>query len=127
MRADTVARIDDALVRLDAGKYGSCLECAREITERRLRALPFACAAACEELREQEHGRKQALGQRSATCRSSWMCSVPEHRGNSPAPFRWPSKPQRRAMPATTPPGSRQLMVGLRDAVRARFREKMSR
>ena len=34
----TVALIDDALARLDGGKYGSCLECAREISERRLSA-----------------------------------------------------------------------------------------
>lgn len=50
-----VARIDDALMRLDAGKYGSCLECAREISEQRLRALPFAVRCqACEERREQD-------------------------------------------------------------------------
>jgi DnaK suppressor protein len=42
MRADTLARVDEALVRLDAGKYGSCVECDGEISERRLRALPFA-------------------------------------------------------------------------------------
>jgi RNA polymerase-binding transcription factor DksA len=46
----TVARIDDALAQLDAGKYGSCLECAREISELRLRALPFAVRCqSCEE------------------------------------------------------------------------------
>jgi DnaK suppressor protein len=51
----TVARIDDALVRLDGGKYGSCLECAREISERRLTALPFAVRCqTCEERRQQE-------------------------------------------------------------------------
>ena len=27
MRAETLTRIDEALVRLDAGKYGSCFEC----------------------------------------------------------------------------------------------------
>jgi RNA polymerase-binding transcription factor DksA len=64
----TVARIDDALVRLDAGKYGSCLECAREISERRLRALPFAVRCqVCEERREQELGRRRAIEQRSRT------------------------------------------------------------
>ncbi|HEY6507771.1 MAG TPA: TraR/DksA C4-type zinc finger protein [Vicinamibacterales bacterium] len=64
MRAETVVRIDDALRRLDAGKYGSCIECAHEITERRLRALPFAVRCqACEERREREHGGKRALAQ----------------------------------------------------------------
>ncbi|MEP7304652.1 MAG: TraR/DksA C4-type zinc finger protein [Acidobacteriota bacterium] len=59
MRAETLARIDEAILRLDAGEYGSCFECAEEISERRLRALPFAVRCqACEERREQ--------GQRSA-------------------------------------------------------------
>jgi DnaK suppressor protein len=65
MRADTLARIDEALVRLDAGKYGSCFECDGEISERRLRALPFAVRCqACEERREQEQGRARQLAQR---------------------------------------------------------------
>jgi DnaK suppressor protein len=50
IRAETLTRIDEALLRLDAGKYGSCLECGREISERRLRALPFAVRCqVCEE------------------------------------------------------------------------------
>jgi DnaK suppressor protein len=58
MRADTLARVDQALVRLEAGKYGSCVECDGEISERRLHALPFAVRCqACEERREQEQGR----------------------------------------------------------------------
>ena len=65
MRAETLNRIDEALVRLDAGKYGSCFECEREISERRLRALPFAVRCqACEERREQEQGRARQLSQR---------------------------------------------------------------
>lgn len=62
MRAETLTRIDEALVRLDAGKYGSCFECTRDISERRLRALPFAVRCqACEERREQEgHARQVA-------------------------------------------------------------------
>ena len=42
MSAETLARIDEALGRLEAGKYGFCFECEDEISERRLRALPFA-------------------------------------------------------------------------------------
>ena len=65
MRADTVSRIDHALVRLDAGNYGSCLECATDISERRLRALPFAVRCqVCEEKHEQERGRARTLGQK---------------------------------------------------------------
>ena len=66
MRAETLTRIDQALVRLDAGKYGSCFECEGEIAEPRLRALPFAVRCqACEERREQAHGRAQRHAQRS--------------------------------------------------------------
>jgi DnaK suppressor protein len=65
VRADTVSRIDHALVRLDAGNYGSCLECSADISDRRLRALPFAVRCqACEEKREQQHGRARTLGQK---------------------------------------------------------------
>jgi DnaK suppressor protein len=65
MRAETLTRIDEALVRLDAGEYGSCVECDDEISERRLRALPFAVRCqACEERREQEQGRARQLAQR---------------------------------------------------------------
>ena len=56
MRTETLARIADALGQLDAGQYGSCSECDRDIAERRLRALPFAVRCqACEERREQAH------------------------------------------------------------------------
>jgi DnaK suppressor protein len=64
MRAETLIRIDEALVRLDAGKYGSCFECEREISARRLRALPFAVRCqACEERREEEQGHARRLTQ----------------------------------------------------------------
>jgi DnaK suppressor protein len=64
MRANTVIRIDQALVRLEAGEYGSCSLCAGEITERRLRALPFAVRCqACEGRREQEQGRARQFAQ----------------------------------------------------------------
>jgi len=67
MRAETLKRIDEALVRLDAGDYGSCVECAGEIAERRLRALPFAVRCqACEESREGEQGHARQLAQRRA-------------------------------------------------------------
>jgi len=53
MRAETLTRISEALVRLEAGRYGTCLSCEGEISERRLRALPFAVRCqGCEERRE---------------------------------------------------------------------------
>ena len=65
MRADTLTRVDEALVRLEAGRDGSCAECDGEISERRLRALPFAVRCqACEQRREQETGRARHLTQR---------------------------------------------------------------
>jgi len=63
MRAGTLARIDQALVRLVEGRYGSCVECDREISAGRLHALPFAVRCrGCEDRREQEQGRTRRLG-----------------------------------------------------------------
>jgi DnaK suppressor protein len=65
MRADTLTRIDEALLRLDADEYGSCVACEREISGRRLRALPFAVRCqACEERREQAQVHARKLDQR---------------------------------------------------------------
>jgi DnaK suppressor protein len=62
MKTEMLIRIDEALVRLDSHEYGSCFECGREISERRLRALPFAVRCqACEERREQDQGRARRL------------------------------------------------------------------
>jgi len=66
LRAETLARIDEAIARLDAGESGACADCNGEISERRLRALPFAVRCqACEEKREQEQGSARQLAQRS--------------------------------------------------------------
>jgi DnaK suppressor protein len=65
MRAETLVRLDEAIRRLDAGKYGACFECDGEIAERRLRALPFAVRCqACEGRREEEQGRARQVAQR---------------------------------------------------------------
>jgi DnaK suppressor protein len=62
MKAETLVRIDEALVRLDADEYGRCVECHEEIAERRLRALPFAVrCTACEERREQGEARHRRV------------------------------------------------------------------
>ena len=53
MKADTLHRIDEALVRVRHGTYGHCLDCRQRISDRRLRALPFAARCReCEEARE---------------------------------------------------------------------------
>ena len=65
MRAETLARIDAALERLDAGKYGYCFDCAQEVSESRLRALPFAARChGCEERREQKEALRLAQQRR---------------------------------------------------------------
>ena len=62
MQAETLGRIDEALVRFDEGDYGTCVACGGEIAERRLRALPFAIRCrACEQAREEESGRARVL------------------------------------------------------------------
>ena len=62
MKGETLQRVRDALVRLDAGEYGYCAECGGEIAEPRLRALPFAVRCrACEESHEQRAARERRL------------------------------------------------------------------
>jgi DnaK suppressor protein len=66
IRAATLARIDEALVRLDAGLYGTCAECEGAISEPRLRALPFAVRCqGCEEQLEAEGRPRHVAQQRS--------------------------------------------------------------
>ena len=67
MRAQTLTRITEALVRFEAGRYGTCLSCAGEITKRRLRALPFAVRCqGCEEQRELAHERRHPVQPRES-------------------------------------------------------------
>ena len=57
---ETLAKVDDALRRLDEGAYGHCFECGEEIAEARLRALPFAVRCKdCEEARETVQQRER--------------------------------------------------------------------
>jgi DnaK suppressor protein len=65
MRGETLARIDAALRRLEAGTYGICGDCQQPIASERLRALPFA--ARC---RPCEEAREAATPQRSATAKA---------------------------------------------------------
>ena len=45
---DTIAQIDAALARIDAGTYGSCTRCGTSIPEERLELRPFsATCVAC--------------------------------------------------------------------------------
>ena len=42
MKANSLAQIDAAILRLREGNYGTCEECEEEIASARLKALPFA-------------------------------------------------------------------------------------
>lgn len=65
MKAETLNRINEALERLEEQSYGRCNECGEEISERRLRALPFAIRCKdCEEARENAQIRDRQMAQR---------------------------------------------------------------
>ncbi len=64
MQTETLTRIDQAMLRLDAGQYGLCAECGDEISEKRLMALPFAVRCQpCEQSREGVQGSIQKRAQ----------------------------------------------------------------
>lgn len=62
---DRVTAIEDALGRMDAGTYGTCRRCGREIPLGRLEALPFAAyCIQCQEVvdaLDQDSGLKEEL------------------------------------------------------------------
>jgi DnaK suppressor protein len=65
MKAETLAKIEEALRRLEEGTFGYCFECGDEISERRLRALPFAVRCKdCEEARENAQKRERLMQRR---------------------------------------------------------------
>jgi DnaK suppressor protein len=54
MKSRTLARINDALVRLETGEYGVCSDCGDAIGNARLQALPFADRCRdCQQSREE--------------------------------------------------------------------------
>ncbi|MFN2446560.1 MAG: TraR/DksA family transcriptional regulator [Vicinamibacterales bacterium] len=65
MKAETLNKINEALARLEDGRYGHCFECGDEISQQRLRALPFAVRCKdCEEAREVAQQRERVMSQR---------------------------------------------------------------
>src|SRR5690349_16032015 len=65
MKAETLNRINEALRRLEEGNYGNCFECGEEISEARLRALPFAVRCKdCEAAKENAEQRERQMAQR---------------------------------------------------------------
>jgi DnaK suppressor protein len=68
MKAETLHKIEEALRRVEEGTFGYCFECGEEISERRLRALPFAVRCKdCEEARETAQQRERLMQQRRGT------------------------------------------------------------
>ncbi|QSV45706.1 TraR/DksA family transcriptional regulator [Geobacter benzoatilyticus] len=53
IRRQELTRMDEALGRLEEGRYGFCVECGAEISEERLRVAPYApCCVSCQTRRE---------------------------------------------------------------------------
>jgi DnaK suppressor protein len=71
MKAETVARIDAALRRLDQGGHGDCVECGEKISIERLTAMPFALRC-----RECEASREKAMKGGRVRPGTSWRESM---------------------------------------------------
>ena len=68
MKSETLNKVDAAIRRLEEGTYGDCFECGEEITEARLRALPFAVRCKdCEEARETAEQRERMMARKSGS------------------------------------------------------------
>src|SRR5687768_8503412 len=65
MKSETLSKVNEALRRLDENTYGNCFECGDEISEARLRALPFVVRCKeCEEARETAEQRERQMAQK---------------------------------------------------------------
>jgi DnaK suppressor protein len=67
MKSRTLARINEALQRLEMGTYGECVDCEEPIANVRLQALPFAercrdCQQAREEIAEEAAKQQSRFG-----------------------------------------------------------------
>jgi len=71
MKAETVARIDAALRRLDQGGHGDCVECGEKISIERLTAMPFALRC-----RDCEQSREKAMTGGRGRSGASWKDSI---------------------------------------------------
>lgn len=66
MKAEILGKVNEALARLEDGRYGYCHDCGDEIAAPRLRALPFAVRCRdCEADRERDAMRVQASVRRA--------------------------------------------------------------
>jgi len=74
MKSQTLAQIDEAVRRLEAGTYGTCANCGREIAEARLKALPFATL--CLECRELEEEARATVRSQETRVTSSFATTL---------------------------------------------------
>jgi DnaK suppressor protein len=121
MKSKTLEHINEALLRLEEGAYGSCSDCEQPITKARLQALPFAhrcrdCAQALEELAA-ESARQQSRFGRSSEVESE--ASVPAPR----RPGRPAGRPSGRPSPRLARPGQLELRRQVAGMERASRRE----
>lgn len=74
MKSETLGQIDEAIRRLEAGAYGTCANCGREIAEARLKALPFATL--CLECQENQEEARASVRSQEARVTSSFATSL---------------------------------------------------
>ena len=67
MKSETLAKIDQAIARLEDGTYGVCQECDDEIQAARLKALPFA--PLCRDCQEETETTARAAREAKAFAR----------------------------------------------------------
>ena len=66
MKAEMLARVNEAVRQFDEGTYGHCVACGEAIASSRLRAMPFAVRCRdCEEKHEDEQHRGRVQLQRA--------------------------------------------------------------
>lgn len=65
MKAETLNHIDEALLRFDEGRYGTCRDCGGPISRGRLAALPFSVRCTNCQARQESAQRLSAEAERS--------------------------------------------------------------
>jgi DnaK suppressor protein len=77
MKSETLGQIDEAIRRLEAGTYGTCAHCGREIAEARLKALPFATLCReCQEVAEEARASERSQDTRVLSSFATTLGSV---------------------------------------------------
>jgi DnaK suppressor protein len=78
--ATTLHRIEVAIERLDAGRYGRCTQCHNMIGEARLRAVPFAvCCQQCATTLEGEIAQRARLSRPRSWTDAAGVHDPPRH------------------------------------------------